>query len=214
MQGAGGCVPATPEFLRVLREECDRSGALLILDEVMTSRLHPGGLQCRLGITPDLTTLGKYLAGGLSIGAFGGRPDVMAHFAEQAGGHLRHSGTFNNNVLSMATAVAVLRHLLDDDVLLANSARGDRLRGQLDAAFAGAGLPMPVTGMGSVFHIHATDPRWLHWLFHELLADGYYISPRGLVALSLAVTDADCAGLLSAVRAWTRRVTRLHPVAA
>src|SRR5262249_54746122 len=157
---------------------------------------------------------GKYLAGGLSIGAFGGRPDVMAHFAEQAGGQLRHSGTFNNNVLSMATAAAVLRNCLADDVLLANSARRHPLRGQLHVAPASAGLRVPVTGMGPVFHIHAAAPRWLHWLFHALLADGYYISPRGLVALSLAVTDADCAGLLSAVRAWTRQAARLHPVAA
>ena len=73
MMGAAGCIPATPEFLRALRQRCDETGALLIFDEVMTSRLSTGGAQARLGITPDLTTLGKYLAGGMTFGAFGGR---------------------------------------------------------------------------------------------------------------------------------------------
>ena len=78
MLGAGGCVPAGPEFLEMLRAETSASGALLIFDEVMTSRLAPGGLQSLVGVTPDLTTLGKYLGGGLSFGAFGGRADLMA----------------------------------------------------------------------------------------------------------------------------------------
>src|SRR5205814_9677270 len=73
MLGSGGCIPGTSDFLRMLREETAATGALLIFDEVMTSRLSPGGVQLLEGITPDLTTVGKYLAGGMSLGAFGGR---------------------------------------------------------------------------------------------------------------------------------------------
>src|SRR5262249_34833439 len=80
MQGSGGCIPGDPAFLAALRELTAASGALLIFDEVMTSRLSVGGAQAVLGITPDMTTLGKYLGGGLSFGAFGGRADVMAAF--------------------------------------------------------------------------------------------------------------------------------------
>ena len=70
--GSGGCIPATREFLAMLRQETTRVGALLIFDEVMTSRLAPGGLQSVIGVTPDLTTFGKYVGGGMSFGAFGG----------------------------------------------------------------------------------------------------------------------------------------------
>lgn len=80
MIGGGGCLPASLEFLQMLREETKSVGALLIFDEVMTSRLSPGGLQLKTGITPDLTTLGKYVGGGMPFGAFGGRKDIMSLF--------------------------------------------------------------------------------------------------------------------------------------
>ena len=73
MMGAGGCIPARQEYLTALRRRCDETGSLLIFDEVMTSRMSAGGLQQRTGVLPDLTTLGKYLAGGMTFGAFGGR---------------------------------------------------------------------------------------------------------------------------------------------
>ena len=84
---------------------------MLIFDEVMTSRLAAGGLQQALGITADLTTLGKYLGGGLSFGAFGGRPDIMGQFDPRRPGALPHAGTFNNNILTMSAGVAGLRHV-------------------------------------------------------------------------------------------------------
>ncbi|HEU0158265.1 MAG TPA: aminotransferase class III-fold pyridoxal phosphate-dependent enzyme, partial [Hyphomicrobiaceae bacterium] len=80
MMGSGGCIPAHPEFLRALREATRELGVLLLFDEVMTSRHSSGGLQKLRGVTPDLTTLGKYMAGGMSFGAFGGRADVMGLF--------------------------------------------------------------------------------------------------------------------------------------
>jgi len=209
MQGAGGCVPATSDFLQVIRNLCDDAGAVLIFDEVMTSRLHPGGLQCQFGVVPDLTTLGKYLAGGLSFGAFGGRSELMAHFNNREGEQLRHSGTFNNNIFTMAAIIAVLRDYLTGDALLSNSDRGNRLREELQRELASHSLPMSVTGMGSMLHVHAADKRWVHWLFHFLLADGHYISPRGFVGLSFVVSDNDCAELVSSVREWASRAAEM-----
>ena len=117
MQGSAGCLPADPAFLQRLRNRTARHGALLIFDEVMTSRLAPGGAQELFGIAPDLTTLGKYLAGGFTFGAFGGRRDLMAHFDVTRGGALGHAGTFNNNVVSMAAGVATLTDVLTPEVL-------------------------------------------------------------------------------------------------
>ena len=202
VQGAGGCRPASPGFLAELRRRCDHHAVVLILDEVMTSRLAPGGAQQRFGIDPDLTTLGKYLGGGMSFGAFGGRREVMGHFDPAGGGELTQAGTFNNNVVSMAAAVAVLRHELDDASLQATNARGDRLRVELATVFAQAGLPLCVTGMGSMLCVHADDDRLLDWYFHAMLAGGYHLARRGFMALSLAVTDAHVAGLVGATRRW------------
>jgi glutamate-1-semialdehyde 2,1-aminomutase len=157
MLGSGGCVPASDEFLAMLRAETTACGALLVFDEVMTSRLAPGGLQSVVGVTPDLTTLGKYLGGGLSFGAFGGRADLMAAYDPARPGALFHAGTFNNNVLTMSAGIAGLEQVLTDDVLGAVNDRGDRLRALLVEVAAPAGLH--VSGRGSLMTIHpATRP--------------------------------------------------------
>ncbi len=109
-----------------------------------------------LGITPDLTTLGKYLAGGFTFGAFGGRRDLMAAFDATTGGRLGHAGTFNNNVVSMAAGVATLTEVLTPDVLATTNARGERLRSTLNDVFGRHGLPMCVTGSGSLMNVHGT----------------------------------------------------------
>jgi glutamate-1-semialdehyde 2,1-aminomutase len=124
VQGSGGCRVASPEWLAELRRRCTDADVMLILDEVMTSRLSPGGAQQRYGVTPDMTTLGKYLGGGMPFGAFGGREEVMRHFDRAAGGESTQAGTFNNNVVSMAAAIATLRHALDDEALTTTNARG------------------------------------------------------------------------------------------
>ena len=118
MIGASGCIPGEPDFLAELSAQCDAYGAQLIFDEVMTSRLSPGGAQEVLGITPDMTTLGKYIAGGLTIGAFGGRRELMAAFDPAAGGGLTQGGTFNNNnTVSMAAGVAALTEVLTPELM-------------------------------------------------------------------------------------------------
>jgi glutamate-1-semialdehyde 2,1-aminomutase len=213
MQGSGGCIPGDPDFLRALRDACDDSGALLVFDEVMTSRFSVGGAQLVLGITPDLTTVGKYLGGGLTFGAFGGRADVMSHFDAGRGGRLGHAGTFNNNVASMAGGVATLTQVLTDQVLTELHARGDRLRGAINDAFAGSGLPMCATGVGSLMNVHGTtgpvtsvgdlrgaDERLEELFFLHCLEAAFYVARRGFIALSTEVTDDDVDAFIDVIR--------------
>ncbi|MDQ1669283.1 MAG: glutamate-semialdehyde -aminomutase [Actinomycetota bacterium] len=212
MLGASGCIPGDPEFLRSLRSATERSGALLVFDEVMTSRIGAGGLQGRLGIAPDLTTLGKYLGGGLSSGAFGGRADIMSLFDPAAPGALPHAGTFNNNVASMSAGHAGLTQVYTPEVAESHSARGDALRHRLTSVFRDTGALFQVTGLGTLMNVHATtaairrpedlletDGRLKELLFLDLLEAGYYVAPRGYLALSLAVTDAQLDGFVDAV---------------
>ena len=211
MQGSGGCIPAVPGFLEALRSGCDDVGGLLIFDEVMTSRFSTGGAQGLLGVRPDLTTLGKYIAGGFTFGAFGGRADVMAHFDPTSGGALGHAGTFNNNVMSMAAGVVALSELLTHEVLAATHARGERLRAGLNDVFATNGLPMCVSGVGSLMNVHGTrgpvtstddltaaDDRLKEAFFLAMLDEGIYIARRGFIALSIEVTDRDVERVLEA----------------
>jgi len=188
MLGSGGCIPGTSEFLRMLREETAATGALLIFDEVMTSRLSPGGVQLLEGITPDLTTVGKYLAGGMSFGAFGGRHDLMAHFDPSGPAPLVHPGTFNNNVLSMSAGIAGLTRVLTDERLVALNQRGDRLRQRLN----GVAGPFTVTGRGSLMTYHHPDPAAKELMFFELVARGFWLARRGMITLSLPITDDHC----------------------
>lgn len=202
VQGSGGCIPAEPHFLDALRRLCTDHGSVLIFDEVMTSRLHPGGAQALFGVVPDMTTLGKYLAGGMTFGAFGGRRGIMAAFDPAQGGGLSQAGTFNNNVVSMAAGVAALRDVLTPEVLIALNRRGDELRERLSVTFAGAGLPMTVTGVGSMFNVHADDDRWVELFFHAMLDAGFYIARRGMIALAMDVTDEQLDDFMAAVERW------------
>ena len=210
--GSGGVIPATQEFLGALRDESAAHGVLLILDEVMTSRLSPQGAAPLYGVQPDLLTLGKYLGGGLSFGAFGGRADLMARFDPSQPGALPHAGTFNNNVLSMAAGLAGLTEVLDDATLDAVNARGDRLRATLNDVMAPYGWI--ATGRGSMIGVHpvagpvdspadlaGADDRRRELLFLDLLERGYYMAPRGFIALSIEVTDVDIDGFVDAVAA-------------
>src|SRR6201995_429860 len=150
MMGGGGCIAASPEFLAMLREATTKVGALLILDEVMTSRLSPGGLQQVGGVKPDLTTFGKYIGGGMSFGAFGGRADIMDLFDPRRPDALPHAGTFNNNVLTMSAGLVGLTEVYTPDAARGLNARGDALRGRLNAVCEEAGAPIQFTGIGSM----------------------------------------------------------------
>ena len=212
MLGAGGCIPADPAFLAGLRAAATRHGIVLIFDEVMTSRLAPGGRQGELGIAPDLTTLGKYIGGGSSFGAFGGRADIMRRFDPREPGALAHAGTFNNNVISMAAGIAGMAKVLTPEAIRAVNARGDRLRDGLNAMFRRRGAKLSATGLGSIVGLHGTDrpirttadlaasdPAIKDLVFFDLVARGFYIARRGFMALSLPLTDADCDALVAAL---------------
>jgi len=224
MLGAGGYIPAAPGFLEMLREETTRHGILLVFDEVITSRFSSGGLQAALGVTPDLTTLGKYLGGGSSFGAFGGRAEIMDRFDPSRPDCLFHAGTFNNDVLTMAAGYAGLTQVLSPDVLDALNARGETLRGALQSMFEAAGLGMTASGQGSILSIHfrpgpilqpddlkGEDTR-LKQLFHLAMLDrGIYLSPRGMMALSLPMGDAETDALLEAVAGFIEDYGALLP---
>lgn len=212
MLGAGGCIPGTPEFLQGLRRLADESGALLIFDEVMTSRMSSGGLQKKLGVTPDMTTFGKYLGGGLTFGAFGGRHELMRRYDPGQPDAWPHAGTFNNNVLTMAAGVAGLTKVFTPDVADRLYDDGERLRARLGEVGRKHGVPLQATGVGSIIVVHwqsapvaqphdtQKTPVEARALFHlNMLHRGYYLARRGFMALSLALTPADHDGFVAAV---------------
>ncbi len=212
MIGSGGCIPATLDFLHMLRAETTRVGALLIFDEVMTSRLAPGGLQSVTGVKPDLTTLGKYIGGGMSFGAFGGRADIMDLFDPRRADALPHAGTFNNNVLTMAAGLAGLTEVYTPEAALALNARGDALRSRLNAMCQEADAPMQFTGIGSMLAVHTMrgtvhspsdaardDAKLKELFFFDLLERGIWLARRGMMTVSLPIREAECDTLVAAV---------------
>lgn len=212
MLGSGGCIPATREFLTALRTATRDAGIPLIFDEVMTSRHSAGGLQKIHGITPDLTTLGKYVAGGMSFGAFGGRADLMDQFDGHRPGALIHSGTFNNNVLSMAGGLVAMGEIFDAAAADALHARGEALRARLNAICMARGVAMHFSGIGSMVQPHfragpilrpypstPAEDALREIYFLDLMAAGIYIARRGMIAMSLPIGDAECDSLVSAI---------------
>jgi glutamate-1-semialdehyde 2,1-aminomutase len=225
MMGSGGCIPATPQFLAGLRAATREAGVLLVFDEVMTSRHSSGGLQKVHGVTPDLTTLGKYVAGGMSFGAFGGRADVLDLFDGHRPGALIHSGTFNNNVLSMAGGLVAMGEIFDAAAADALYARGEDLRTRLNAVCRERGVGMQFTGLGSMMQPHfrtgtierpyAASPReeaLRELYFFDLMAAGVYIARRGMIALSLPVGEAECDRLVAAVEEFCTLRRSLMPL--
>ena len=211
MQGSGGAIAANVEYLRFLRDITHEMGIVLIFDEVMTLRLGYGGAQEAFGVAPDLTAMGKIVGGGLPIGAFGGREDIMAVLDPRRPGTVLHAGTFNANPVSMAAGLAALRHLTRERTEAMN-ARGDAVRQRINQAAVKRSVPLRATGMGSVLQVHVgTAPPTsfrdasvrpkepLETLFHLLLADGIFIATRGLLNMSTALTEAHLAALATAV---------------
>jgi len=217
MQGTTGCIPAEREFLAGLRALADETGALLIFDEVMTSRLAPGGLQNAHGIFPDLTTLGKYVGGGMSFGAFGGRADLMERFDPRRPDAFQHAGTFNNNALTMNAGLVGLTEIYTPERARALNAFGDRLRERLNAIARRREFAMQFTGLGSMLAVHMTDRpirsqedaersnAALRDLFYfDLIACGIWFAKRGMFALSIALEEADGEKLVDAVEEFAQ----------
>ncbi|MBV9827946.1 MAG: aspartate aminotransferase family protein [Alphaproteobacteria bacterium] len=212
MLGGSGCIPATKEFLDDLRALASETGAVLIFDEVMTSRLAPSGLQGVHGIRPDMTTLGKYVGGGMSFGAFGGSAAVMEWFDPRRQDGFQHAGTFNNNVLTMNAGYVGLTEVYTPERALTLNAFGDGLRERLNGIAAAKRLTMQFTGIGSMIGVHMTDlpirsaadaahgnSALLDLFYFDLLAHGIWMAKRGMMALSIALDEADADKLAGAV---------------
>ncbi|HEV2104415.1 MAG TPA: glutamate-1-semialdehyde 2,1-aminomutase [Candidatus Eisenbacteria bacterium] len=214
--GNMGCVPPEPGFLAGLRAACDRHGALLVFDEVITGlRLGPGGAAARFGVTPDLYTLGKVLGGGMPLAAFGGARALMARVSPA--GPVYQAGTFAAHPLSVAAGLAVLDALDRDpglyDVLAARTAR---LARGLEAAAAAAGVPLCVQHAGSMWTAFfragpvrswddaaGADTRRYAAFFRGMLARGVLLPPAQFESafLSAAHGDAELDATLAAARA-------------
>jgi glutamate-1-semialdehyde 2,1-aminomutase len=152
-----GGLPASREYMDMLREVTRKIGALLICDEVVTYRLHEGGGQTLYGLDPDLTTLGKVIGGGLPIGAICGRTEFMAVFDTRKGKPaLPHSGTFTANPLTMAAGIVAMR-MLTQDVIDELNAKTRRFRDQIDETFKIAGMPGRMMGEGSLMKPYMSD---------------------------------------------------------
>ncbi|KAK8868976.1 aminotransferase class-III [Apiospora arundinis] len=201
MLAAGGQVAASREFLEFLRQAANVTGAVLIFDEVVTSRLHFHGLQGHHGIRPDMTTLGKYLGGGLPFGAFGGGADIMSLF-DPSQNRLAHSGTFNNNVFTMSAALAAADLVTEEEINRVNKL-GDNIRDGITALCLSTGVSdLKVTGFGSAVGFHFSGPNAAtlkDYFFFHMLQQGIYLGRRGFVYMNLAHTDAHVKQFLEAI---------------
>jgi glutamate-1-semialdehyde 2,1-aminomutase len=178
--------------------------------------LAPCGLQEVHGILPDLTTLGKYVGGGMSFGAFGGHADIMGHFDPHRPDGFQHAGTFNNNVLTMNAGLVGLTEIYTPERARALNASDDRLRQRLNAAVKRHELAMQFTGLGSMLAVHMTDapirsqddaeretPRSAASSI-STLSRGIWFAKRGMFALSIALDEGDGDKLLEAVEEFTQ----------
>ena len=201
--GNMGLVLPRPGFLEGARDLCTRKGVLLIFDEVMTGfRVALGGAQERFGITPDLSTYSKILGGGLPVGAFGGRRDIMEHLAPS--GPVYQAGTLSGNPLAMTAGLATIRHLRDSNPYARLEALGARWVDGMRRVTAAAGVPATVDHCGSMVglffnpgpvanytDVQTSDVELFVRYFRAMLAEGIYLAPSAFEAgfISTAHTE-------------------------
>jgi glutamate-1-semialdehyde 2,1-aminomutase len=211
--GNMNCVLPAPDFLQTLRRECDRTGALLIFDEVMTGfRVALGGAQALYGVRPDLTTLGKIIGGGMPVGAFGGRRDIMEQLAPM--GPVYQAGTLSGNPVAMIAGLTTLELVSAPGFHQRLGAMTDILVERLATAAAGAGIALAtnhVCGMFGFFFtterlidrydkVMACDVERFKRFFHGMLQEGIYLAPSAFEAgfLSAAHSPADIDATIAA----------------
>jgi len=200
--GAGGNILADQAFLEMLRRKTKDVGAVLIFDEVKTARLGVSGVQGMMGVQADMTTLGKFIAGGLPTGAFGGSAEIMDRFNPKMKGALAHPGTFNNNVCSMAAGCAAMGQIYTPERAADFFEWSETFRHSLNELFVTKDVPMYANGLGSMIAIHfsrevtktpsdiTTGCRALRPLLHmEMLLEGVSICGRGDMFLSLPMDE-------------------------
>jgi glutamate-1-semialdehyde 2,1-aminomutase len=212
--GFGGAIPADPEYLAAIRDVTRRKGILLAFDEVITGfRSRMGGIQDEYGVTPDLTILGKVIAGGYPMAAIGGRVEVMERLSSEAHpeDYIFQSGTFSAFPLSVAAGLAALKVMEDSAVFSRMNDLGDQMRRGLKHAAEAAGYAVQVTGHGPLFHIHFTtepirsvrqaedaDHALLREFHVRMLAQGIFFYQQHVGFISSAHSEADVAQAVAA----------------
>lgn len=209
--GRLGMVPADIGFLNGLRDITRRLGIVLIFDEVIALRVARGGAQERFGITPDMTAMGKIIGGGLPVGGFGGRSDIMELFSPKSGPKVKHAGTFNGNPMTAAAGVATLE-ALTPEIYRRLDEMGDMVRKRLSELIRDREAPMGVTGIASLFALQFTttpirdfravqtnDKTFQRLMFIGLLNEGFALSPACAGNVSTAVSAKDVEGFVAAV---------------
>ncbi len=210
--GNMNCVPPVPGFLETLREQCTQYGAVLIFDEVMTGfRVALGGAQALYGIRPDLTTLGKVIGGGLPVGAFGGRADIMARLAPE--GPVYQAGTLSGNPVSLAAGLATLKEISQPGFFEQLTAKTVKLAQGFTERARRTGVALTAQTVGGMFglfftaepavtrfnQVMACDVARFRKFFHGMLNEGVYLAPSAFEAgfVSAAHTEADISETLN-----------------
>ena len=219
VMGSVGMVPALPKYLAMLRDFCTANGSILIFDEVISYRVAPGGSQEYYGITPDMTALGKIIGGGLPVGAFGGRRDIMDLYDPTNGPKVSHAGTFNANPLTMLAGTVTMEQLTPE-VYRALAEMTEALKQGIRDVCGEMEVPVQVTGLGSLFGIHFTDREVLNYrdiagcdhdlrdrMFLGLLNEGILMASNLVGSLSTAITEEDVDEFLAAFRTALARNT-------
>jgi len=213
--GNMNCIPPVPGFLEGLREVCDEYGTVLIFDEVMTGfRVSLGGAQGLYGVTPDLTALGKVIGGGLPVGAFGGKREIMEHIAPL--GPVYQAGTLSGNPLAMCAGLATLNAISEPGFHDRLAQKTLAVRDGLKSAADATGIPLTVQGAGAMFGFFFTDqPSITRFdqvmkcdverfkkFFQGMLKEGIYLAPSAFEAgfTSAALTDEDIAETVRAAK--------------
>ena len=219
--GNMNCIPPAPGFLQGLRELCDQFGSVLIFDEVMTGfRVAPGGAQELYGISPDLTTLGKIIGGGMPVGAFGGRQAIMDRLAPL--GPIYQAGTLSGNPVAMAAGLATLNLIATPGFHADLAAKTVQLCAGLVEAGRATGVPLTTNSVGGMFGLFfsaepvttyaqatACDVERFKAFFHGMLAEGIYLAPSAFEAgfLSAAHSTADIEATIAAARRVLARIS-------
>lgn len=208
--GASGIIPPKNGYLEGLRSLADQYDVLLIFDEVQTLRLALGGAQEKYNVMPDITAVAKIIGGGLPVGGFGGRADIMSVFDPRKAGSLSQSGTFNGNRVTMAAGIASMR-LLDQKAIDKLEKLSARLQEGMKASIKKNGLPFSTTRAGSLLNLHLTPEEPVDYattyspykellkLYHlEMMLRGIFCANRGTLVVSTVMTEADIDAYLEA----------------
>ena len=211
--GNMNCIPPVPGFLETLREVCDEYGSVLILDEVMTGfRVSLGGAQDYYGITPDLTTLGKVIGGGMPVGAFGGKREIMEHIAPL--GPVYQAGTLSGNPVAMAAGLKTLELISTPNFFEKLADKTSAMAEGLHMHASAAGVPLTTNEVGGMFgfffteedkvtnfaQVSACDIERFKKFYHGMLQEGIYLAPSAFEAgfVSSMHSDDDIADTLAA----------------